>query len=184
MKKILPALLCGAFLLAIHGIAQAASDDGDDVVKFTDDAIKIETKDAEASEVEVDGKKVLKAKFLPTEKWSTVRILPASDSWDLSGYSGLEIDITNDGEEPAKPGVRADQAGKSSLKEEAWNSARMKTIPPGGTETLTVIFGEDYGKPKEIDTANIGAIHLFMGKNRENASNVTISAIRGVKKTD
>ncbi|MFV0416518.1 MAG: hypothetical protein ACK5NG_09155 [Chthoniobacterales bacterium] len=178
MKKTLSTLLAGGFLLAASGVALAADND---TIEFSDDAITIETKDAEATEVEDDGKKVIKAKFFPTEKWSTVRILPASGSWDLSEYSGLEIDITNDGDEVAKTGARADQAGKASIKEQAWNSARVKTIAPGATETLSVIFGMDYGNPKEIDTANIGSILLFLGKHREAANDLTIQSIRGIK---
>lgn len=150
------------------------------VVEFDREGIEIKTNDAAAAKETVGEQEVIKARFEPTEKWAFVRIVPASGAWDLSKYSGVEVDITNDGGAPVKPGVRVDEAGKPPTAQ-AWNTAKVLSVDPGETKTILVEFGKDYGKPKDIDTSRIGAVHIFLGKGREEASPLIITGIRAVK---
>lgn len=149
------------------------------VVEFADGEVTIKTNDASYTEENIDGRDVLKARLEPSEKWAFVRILPQSGTWDLSKYSGLEVQITNNGATPIKPGLRMDEA--TDIKHQAWNSAMSQPILPGQTGTVRVKFGIDYNMAKSIDTSRIGAIQIFLGKDRQDASELIISDIKAVE---
>lgn len=169
MKRI--ALLC---LL----LASAAFPAIGGIVEFSDGEVAIKTRDASYTEEKIEGVDAVKAQFEPSELWSFVRFAPASGTWDLSKYTGVSIEITNAGTMELKPGVRADEAGK--VGKEAWNATHA-TLAPGETKTLFVKFGMDYNKPKEIDTTKIGAIQVFLGKNRTEASTLILRHIKAVE---
>ena len=173
MNKVIPAVV--AFVLALAVVPARAN-----LVAFAGDNLEIQTKDASVVFEQLDGTDVLKARLELTEKWAYVRLVPTSGVWDLSAFSGVELRITNHGTANARPGVRIDEAADSSL--QAWNSAALQTLAPGETKTFVVKLGMDYHKPRPIDTAKIGAIHISLGKNRTEPSVLTISDIRGVKK--
>ena len=165
------ALLC--LLLALTAFPAIG-----DIVEFSDGEVAIKTRDASYTEEKIEGEDAVKAQFEPTELWSFVRFAPAAGSWDLSKYTGVSIEITNTGSMELKPGFRADEAGK--VGKDAWNATHA-SVAPGETKTLFVKFGMDYNKPKEIDTTKIGAIQVFLGKNRAEASTLILRHIKAVE---
>lgn len=149
------------------------------IIEFAGDGVEIKTREASFTEEKVNGEDVVKARFEPTEKWSFVRFVPSAGSWDLSKYSGVEVQITNAGSTSVKPGVRVDEVGEPG--KQPWNSANAQEIAPGDTKTILVQFGKDYNKPKEIDKTKIGAVHIFFGKGRAEPSTLIISNIKAVE---
>jgi hypothetical protein len=149
------------------------------VVEFADDGVEIKTRDATYTVETIDGQEVIKARLEPTEKWSFVRFEPSAGSWDLSKYSGIDVQITNAGSATVKPGVRVDEV--DGISREAWNSAASKDLPPGDTKTFRVQFGMDYHKPKALNLSAIGAVQIFLGKSREEATTLIISKISAVE---
>lgn len=149
------------------------------LLDFSQEKINVQTRDSSFTLSQADGTEAITARFEPTEKWSFVRIVPESGSWNLSNYTGLEVEILNKSNEPVKPGVRVDEEGDP--KRESWNTANMRSIPPGASQTFVIRFGKDYNNSKPIDTSRIGAIHIFLGKGRAEASELVISNIKAVK---
>ncbi|MFV0338140.1 MAG: hypothetical protein ACK5LK_07860 [Chthoniobacterales bacterium] len=150
------------------------------LIEFADGNYKIiNSPDTKFEEIKHLNDDSIKAHFGLDDKWSYVRIEAKNGSWDLSKYQGVEVTITNEGNAPAKPGVRIDQAG--DLGARAWNTALLKEIQPGETETVQVTFGKDYNQPKEIDISKIAAVHVFLGQSREEPSTLIISNIRPIE---
>lgn len=164
-------LLAGIALISAHA----------GIIEFDDGDIEIKTRDAAFTEETVDGVNEIRATFEIGEKWSFLRIIPAAGSWDLTKFSGIEVEITNAGDTEIRPGVRVDEAGGDSGAKQAWNSAQIQTLAPEETKLFTVQFGKDYNKPKDIDQSRIGAIQIFLGSDRTESSSMIVRSIKGLE---
>lgn len=112
-----------------------------------------------AAVVEEGGKKVLQITF-PAKQYPTLGI-PAPDGvWDLSKYQGVEVEVTNKGEESILVALRVDNKGE--WQDEPWSTENLK-VEAGDTQTLSVTFGLSHGgKPSyELDPSQIIAVQLF-----------------------
>lgn len=149
-----------------------------DIVTFskTFDLSSLKKVKTDVSLVETDQKTKLKINFNPVEKgWSFVGFPSPSGEWDLSAFTGIQVEVTNVSKIPLTVGLKAENAGNPPLK-----SSNGIEILPGDTATLQVTFGMTWGKPSDtLDTKAIG-IYVFMYDPKPDSS-VTIAGIQGVK---
>ncbi len=101
----------------------------------------------------------LKVDLPASRGYPGVTFTAPADGWNLSDYSGVQIDLTNPGTEEVAMTMRVDNAGDHA--QSPW-SVQVFRIKPGKTETLKVRFGQAYGgQGFALDSAHITAIKLF-----------------------
>jgi len=98
-------------------------------------------------------------------------------TWDLSGFKGVAVEIANDGGAKVGVSVRVENAG--DWKTSPWN-AQTSWINAGAAGTVTVIFGENFGKPGfALDPAAVKKIKIFVNSPAEEGT-LTIRGVRAV----
>jgi beta-glucanase (GH16 family) len=98
------------------------------------------------------------------EGYPGVSLVPdGPPSWDLSEFGHVETHIVNTGSTPLNLALRVD--GKGDWRKNPWNT-ESKTIKPGESGDIKVIFGHAYGfKPAyPVNPAEIVKVLLFTGK--------------------
>ena len=106
--------------------------------------------------------------FDNTNAYPSVAMPPPGKAWDLAGYSGVAIDVTNPGSEPVVACMRVDSPGNE--KDDPWNTSTAK-VPAGETRTLQLVFGEDDGSPGfPLDAKNITGAQVFLTKPKKPVS--------------
>ena len=109
--------------------------------------------------VDRNGEPALKLDLPASSGYPGVTFPAPEGGWDLSGYAGVQIDLTNPGTAEVAMTLRADNAGDRS--QSPW-SVQVFRIKPGKTETLKLRFGQAYGgQGFALDKAHITAIKLF-----------------------
>lgn len=103
--------------------------------------------------------------------------------FDLTGYNGIEMSLTNIGTVPAKTSIRADNPGH--YKDKPWNIAvAYNPVAPGETKTLRIDFGyhnfRSQEKAHDMDPSNIKAI-MVTGKDPSVPVVWRINSIKAVK---
>lgn len=90
-----------------------------------------------------------------------VQIAAPPEGWDLSGYSGVEAEVTNEGATAKSIALRVDNKGGSN----ASNTESVK-IGPGETKKVRVRFGYSYGgnPAYQLDPSSVVALLVFVGK--------------------
>ncbi len=96
-------------------------------------------------------------------------IIPSPGSWNLSPYGHVQARVINTGDTPLHLSLRVDNAG--DWKQNPWNT-ESKSIKPGESGTIKVIFGYAYGyKPSyKLDPSRVSQVLLFTGKLKSPAS--------------
>jgi beta-glucanase (GH16 family) len=98
------------------------------------------------------------------EGYPGVSLIPDGASvWDLSAFGHVESRIVNTGSTPVNLALRVD--GKGDWRQNPWNT-ETKTLKPGESGDLKVIFGYAYGyKPAyKVNPAEVVKVLLFTGK--------------------
>lgn len=129
----------------------------------------------------------IKADYTADFKFPGVVLTPPGKEWDLTGYLGVEVEITNNGEMPADYQLRVDNPEGPK---DPSNSA-VDSIKAGATKKLAVIFGKDIsllhhvakarirdGYP--LDPAHISAIYVG-GNNSKEKGAFTVKGLRAIK---
>ena len=79
--------------------------------------------------------------------------------WDLSAYSGVQVDLTNPGTEDVGITMRAENDGDHT--KSPW-SVQVFHVKPGKTATLQLPFGQTFGSLGfPLDPAHVTAIRLY-----------------------
>lgn len=90
-------------------------------------------------------------------------IFPASGTWDLSAYQGVQATVTNTGTVALSPVLRVDDDG--DWKKNPWNAEILHGLKPGATKTIRVTFGRSWGnKGYALNTQRILNVRVFTGK--------------------
>ncbi|WP_309398521.1 family 16 glycosylhydrolase [Cerasicoccus maritimus] len=151
--------------LSLTSIANANTASEEDVL-FDIDAVTdistLKTTHAKAALKESNGAETLQIEFDSTIAYPAFHFPVLDSGWDLSGYTGVEIEITNPGQETIGVGMRVDNQGPWKDKPWSTNYTRLK---PGETKTLQVTFGMERNEPGyPIDPSRITKIQLFTMK--------------------
>lgn len=125
----------------------------------------------------------LVVKFLPTarQRWVNAAY---TGTFDLSGYSAIEISLTNVGTVTSKISVRADNPGPVS--EKPWNmGVAYDPMEPGETKTLRIDFGynnfRDQVESYPLDPSNINSIMVSIRRPDTEGVAFRINSIKAVK---
>jgi beta-glucanase (GH16 family) len=115
---------------------------------------------ATAEIVEENGAKVLKAAFPEGKGYPAFAFPLPAGGWDLSKYSGVQVDVTNTSAGPIKIALRVDNPG--DWKKQPWNTEAV-TLKAGETKTIKVSFGKSYGGTPgyALDPSKISALKMF-----------------------
>ncbi len=123
----------------------------------------------------------LKVVFNLSQKWPKAYM---SGPFDLSGYTAIEIQLTNIGTIPSKISVRADNPGPVS--DRPWNmGVAYDPIEPGETKTLRIDFGYNNFRSQvesyPLDPSNISQIMVSMGRPSVEGITFRLDYIKAVK---
>ncbi len=167
MKKFCGWILCLGLSLG----AMAADAAGDlELIDFTkpDVAEYVTENGAVRSFVPSEEGVVLQMQLGTTGMYPGVAVYPREGSWDLSEYSGVEVEVENLSDSTVKVVLRVDNHGANG-KEHC--NAEWIRVHPGTTAQLPVLFGRSYGnKGPDIDASKIVALQIFSGKSTSERS--------------
>lgn len=80
--------------------------------------------------------------------------------WNLETYRGIEVKLTNTGEEKIRAALRVDNPGKHS--DQPWNTDTL-SLMPGETKTIHSIFGKNNGATGfPLDPTRVVGIQVFV----------------------
>ncbi len=123
----------------------------------------------------VDGTRVLSVELGTTSGYPGVRLQPPELAWDLSAYTGIEIDVTNTSKHTFRIHVRVDNKGANGRSN---CNCEAMTVQAGATRTIPVTFGRSWGEPAfPLDSSKVLAVLVFTDRQREPAS-FTIRQLR------
>ena len=170
-----PALLLGAAVSPMWAWAAQPPASGD-LFDAAKPAQEFKSEGANASLADENGAKVLKATFPEGKGYPAFAFPTPEDGWDLSKYSGIQVDVTNTGTGNVKVALRVDNAG--DWKKNPFNT-ESATIKPGETKTIKVNFGKSYGGNPgfALDAAKVSAIKIFA----ENPKQETTVAVKNLR---
>ena len=161
MKNKLVIALLLSVVAHLPAIAQSPSENKDLINLAELDVSTIKTEnDAETSIEKKGDESVLKMKFPASGSYPGVNFKSPAGKWDLSANGGISVEVTNNGSAKLGVGLRVDNPG--DWKKSPWNS-EVLWLAPGKTETITVHFGQSYGKPGyALDPASISNIKILV----------------------
>jgi beta-glucanase (GH16 family) len=97
-------------------------------------------------------------------------------AWDLSKFGHVEATVVNTGSAPAFFALRVDNAG--DYRQSPWNSENV-TLKPGERQTVTVIFGHQYGhKPGyKLKPEAVVSVLMFTDKVKGGAKSFRVESL-------
>ena len=148
-------------LVALTTLNVAAATAGDLLKLTPGDLAAIKTRKSTMTAVEENGQVVgVKLEYAANpEDFPGLEIRGPEQGWDLSGFTGVEAEISNLGKEPIALSLKI-----SNKEPEKSNTEGLK-IPPGETRTIKLKFGYSWGKPaSQLDLARIVSLRIFESK--------------------
>lgn len=168
MKKLLLSLVLGFATVAVAG------ENLIDLAKL--DASSLRTESGATVAAENEG---LKLSFPASKGYPGVDLAAPDGTWDLSTFKGVVVELANEG--GTKVGVSARVENPGDWQQKPWN-AETTWVNAGAGGTLTVTFGQTFGKPGfELDPAAVKLIKVFANSPSEEGS-IVIRSVRGVPK--
>lgn len=135
---------------------------------------KLQTQNVKVSLDTSSGAPAIKAEFSP-DNYPNVKFPCAGIGWNLQAFSGVQVELTNNGPVRVRAALRVDNPGDWKL--EPWNT-QMSYVEPGETKVLKLIFGQDGGAPGfDLDPTRVTGIQVFL----ERPSKPTTLLIRDLK---
>jgi hypothetical protein len=184
MKSSLLWLVAGLALLSSAGTSLLQADgakptDNDFLVDFKKDSSKDSISYAAGGAGTLDTQAgVIKLTVPAGNGYPGIKFADPSGFWDLTGYTGVEVEVVNTGTDTIKLSLRVDADGPSS--DNPWDGA-METVGPGETKMIHVTFGESFGKPGYAVPPDHVVRVLLFAFNPEAAGTITINALRATK---
>ncbi len=167
-------VVCGVTLI-LGATARAVEPAGTKMlVDFQDPgSVKFTNLQAEYKFVEPDGNRSLQISTEANTPWPSVLIEPRNNAWDLSGFYGVAMDVTNPQSVEVRVLLAINNPGADGQKN---CNTESIVVPAGKTRTLAVPFGMWHGNSgHELDLTKIvsfmvlldrpGRAHRFMVDN-------------------
>jgi beta-glucanase (GH16 family) len=124
-----------------------------DAARFNSDKCRVEI-------ITIDGVKAIRAVFENGAPYPCIRFPMPAGGRDLGAFGGVRVDLTNQGDQPVRAGLRVDNAG--DWEKSPWNT-QITELPPGQTTPLALLFGQGNGSPPyPLDPARITGIQVFL----------------------
>ena len=112
------------------------------------------------SVAELNGAGMIKIDFSKLEGYPGIDFPIPAGGWDLSGFTGVKIEVNNSGAVPVNVNLKVSNEGDWKLS--PW-SVDAITVNPGQAQTLKVVFGEAFHHPAfKLDPAHVVALRLFV----------------------
>lgn len=179
-------------LLALAGVALLSSGGGyllwaDGAAPAADGTLIDLTKDSSTGEMAFDGgatatidsqASVIKINFPAGQGYPGIRVSDPNGAWNLTGYTGVEAEITNTGSSPVKVALRVD--GGDNWQDSPWD-CESASIPPGETKTIHVTFGQSYGNAGYKVSADHVLRALIFAVDPDSVMTVSVKSIKAVK---
>ncbi len=138
---------------------------------------RVEDRGTSSELVEKDGGKVLRVHFTDNETWPGVFLKPPTRKWDLSRYTDVEMDVTNESDAPVTLMFRVDNPNADGRKNSNTERLRLK---PGQTKTAKVTFGRSWGGAGfDLDKTNVVGVLLFADNPKRNYT-ITVDNLRAI----
>lgn len=100
----------------------------------------------------------IKVEFPETKGYPGISFPVPPNGWDLSDYTGVQLEVHNPGAANASVYLRA---GNTAAGASPW-SVDVLRVGPGETKTLKVPFGKQFGQPGfAVDRSRVTSIKLF-----------------------
>ncbi|MCC5843061.1 MAG: glycoside hydrolase family 16 protein [Verrucomicrobia bacterium] len=110
------------------------------------------------SKAELEGRPVLKVEVPQSDSYPGFDLpRPAGGMWDLSGYTGIEVEIVNQGPARLNISVRADNPGR--WQDQPWNTGNL-WLDAGQSGTVRVTFGSGF----KLDPSRVNNIKVLVDK--------------------
>jgi len=160
MKHSILTTLFATFLACAPLRAESSADANlIDIASLDATALKTEN-GASASVVDEAGAKAVRINFEASKGYPGVDFPSPDGVWDLSKFSGVTVDVTNEG--GAKAGVAMRVENPGDWQTSPWNS-EVSWIAPGATSSVTVTFGQSFGQPGfQLNPSTINKIKVFL----------------------
>ncbi len=155
--KILPLLALSSLCFLESVVAQTP---GDLVIPADLDVGALKTENGAHVAVEDEaGAKVLKISFPGGGGYPGVDFASPVGGWDLAAFGGIAANVTNAGTTNLGVTLRVENAG--DWRQSPWNS-NVVWLKPGAGGTITVNFGESFGKPGfPLNAAAVSKLKIF-----------------------
>jgi len=107
-----------------------------------------------------EGRPAIKVDFTPSDnKYPGINFPVPSEGWDLSGYSGVQVEVNNPGTSQITVYLRVDNDGDWSKNP---YSTEILQVEAGKTKTLKAEFGKAFGQPGyKLDPAKVTGLKFF-----------------------
>jgi|GEM_PF-878020 len=113
------------------------------------------------------GSPALKVSFPNGGDYPGLDLPLAGGTLNLSGFAGLQAEVTNAGKSRLNVNLRADNPG--DWRKNPWNTGNA-WIAPGETKTVKIVFGQSYGNPGyALDASRISNVKLFVERPKADA---------------
>jgi hypothetical protein len=166
--------------IAVAAVAQTPPASGEmlDLGAVDVGALKTENAATVAATDEA-GAKGLKLTFPEGNGYPGVDLPAPEGNWDLSAFKGVAADVTNTG--PSKVGLTLRVENPGDWRQSPWNS-NVVWLAPGSSGTVTVNFGESFGKPGyALDPGRVSKVKIFVNAPKESGE-VVLQSLHAVEK--
>lgn len=156
-------LFCVSFLAGDMAAQAAESSRARILVDFQElKTVKFTNIQTEREFVESDGNRSLQISTEAAAQWPGVLIEPKGGPWDLSGFYGVAMDVTNPQSIEVRVLLSINNPGADGSKN---CNTESITVPPGKTRTLTVPFGMWHGSSgHDLDLSNIVSVMVLLDR--------------------
>jgi len=139
------------------------------------------------SVVEENETHVIKFEYPKEIKYPGITFRSPTKEWNFTGYSGVEVEILNEGKSALPFALRVDNADGAS---EPWNTA-TDSINAGETKKIKALFGKEINMGKHsasgqvksgyaLDPAHVSAVNVFVVKPKDGGS-FKIKSLNAIK---
>lgn len=124
-----------------------------------------------------DGRPAVKVDFPASKSYPGISFPTPKGDWDLSGYDGIAIDVSNPGEEIATVYLRAENKSEEA---NPW-SVELARVGKGETKTLKVPFGKAFGGIGfALDMSKVSGIRMYVDP-PESPYSILVTNLRAYK---
>lgn len=108
----------------------------------------------------VKGAKKAKVTTSNADGYPGINFPVPAGAWNLSDFTGMQVEVTNSGADMVTVNMKAENQGDWHVS--PW-SVDMVTVAPGATQTLKVVFGQNFNHPAfALDKAHVTGVRVFV----------------------
>ncbi len=160
--------------------AQTAPATSGDIIDFgTVDASAFKVENGATASIEdVSGAKAVKIAFQASNGYPGVDLPNGGKEFNLSGYTSVTINVTNNSSGKLGVGLRVDNPG--DWRQSPWNS-EVVYFGPGTSGEVKVTFGQSFGNPGyKLDPEHVKNIKIMIPQPKTEGS-IVVTSVKATK---